>query len=185
MGTTGIYEKPVDVKAFMDGLYSWESDTGTRRVLKSAIVNRTEYYAAIEHVAPNGTRTVWAGAAILSYGGRNDPCKFYYKGMDETVGPRIRNCPASILDLLTEAAPGYAEKWRQDCRDRLARRERNKPLLRPGGRFKLPDPLMFGDGVKRDSFETIQWRTGVAFRCLTTGICCKISRVRERELIAL
>lgn len=40
--------------------------------------------------------------------------------MDETVGPRIDNCPEHILDLLTPTDQEWANEWRQRCRAKIA-----------------------------------------------------------------
>jgi hypothetical protein len=135
MGTTCIGEKPRDVKAYMDGLYTWENESGKRTVLRSAIVNLREYYAAVEFIKPDGTRTVWAGVAKLSFY-RNDFC---YKNMDETVGPLEQRCPVAILDMLTPTDHQWSNEWRAKCRAYHAAR-RAKPALKDGARIKIEDP---------------------------------------------
>ena len=54
--------------------------------------------------------------------------EFYYKDMDDTMGPCEKQCPKSILDLADKLCPctdeydphGYAKAWRDECRKRLA-----------------------------------------------------------------
>ena len=63
MGWTGCWPKfydkngRVDRKQECDALLHWEDNNGVRRVLKSAMVGTT-YYAAVEHIKPDGTRRV-------------------------------------------------------------------------------------------------------------------------------
>jgi len=44
----------------------------------------------------------------------------YTKPVSEDMGPVEENCPARILDRLTEPSNQYAYRWRQRCRARLA-----------------------------------------------------------------
>ena len=97
MGWTTM-PKPVNVKAFMDDMYSRYMDkTCDYRILKSAIVNRTEYYCAVEKVSrETGDRVVWAGVAMLNYYPRAaDGYTFGYKDMSEDNGPYLWNCMPS------------------------------------------------------------------------------------------
>ena len=136
MGWT-FQEKPRDVRAELNRQLTWTNETGARRVLDSAIVNRTEYYAAVEHVTPEGKRIVWAAVFMLKFVPRaTDGYTFGYKDMDETCGPYAWRCPVRILDLLTETDHEYTNSWRAKCREYHARRAA-LPKLAEGMRLRV------------------------------------------------
>lgn len=130
MGWTSYHNPPRDgAKAECDRLCTWENENGTRRVLDSAIVRLTTYYAAVEHISPDGTRRVWAAVFLLNLGRGN----FSYKDMDESVGPTERNCPERILKLLTPLADddkSYAVQWRADCWANVEARKAKRGMAR-------------------------------------------------------
>jgi len=136
MGWT-YYAKPRDVRGELDSQLTWANEHGARRVLDSAIVAAREYYAAVEHIKPDGTREVWCAVFMLQFQPKaTDGFTFGYKDMDETAGPRIARCPERILDLLTETQSEYAIAWRQRCRDYHAVRKAC-PKLQPGMRLRV------------------------------------------------
>ena len=136
MGWT-FYEKPRDVKTDLDRGLTWENAEGKRRVLVSAIVAAREYYAAVEHTKPDGTREVWAATYLLQFVPKaTDGCTFGYKDMTEHMGPYIWRCPVRILDLLTETDNEYANRWREKCREYHAHRAA-APKLAPGMRLRV------------------------------------------------
>lgn len=136
MGWT-FYEKPRDVKADLDRGLTWTNETGARRVLDSAIVNRAEYYAAVEWIKPDGSREVWAAVFLLKFHPKaKDGCTFGYKDMSEEMGPYAWRCPVRILDLLTETQNEYANGWRTKCREYHARRKA-LPKLAEGMRLRV------------------------------------------------
>ncbi|HEY4545585.1 MAG TPA: hypothetical protein VIG90_04040 [Pedomonas sp.] len=140
MGWTYCYEKPQNVKAYMDSIYTWASKSGQRRVLASAIVRITEYYCAVEHLQPDGTHIIWAGIAKLDYPkGNRAGLRFGYKTMDETVHPFFYNCPEPILNLLTPTECDGANKWRRQCRQTLSAR-RARPKLSNGVMLEIDNP---------------------------------------------
>jgi hypothetical protein len=138
MGWT-FQEKPRDVKAELDRQLTWTNENGSRRVLDSAIVARSEYYAAVEHVKPDGERIVWAAAFMLKFVPRAvDGYTFGYKDMDETMGPYLHRCPVRILDMLTATDNEYTNAWRERCRMYHARRAA-LPKLVEGMRLRIKD----------------------------------------------
>ena len=164
---------------------TWESDDGTkRRVLETAIVARTEAYAAVETVRPNGEREVWAAVFLLNYVPRaKDGFTFGYKDMDETVGPNADNCPARILDLLTPTESQYANDWRNRCRARLERRIANK--VSDGDVIKLETPLNYSGYGEADTFKVRMQGRKVYFMALDSEtldprFLCRISGWRDR-----
>jgi len=130
MGWT-FYPKPANVKADLERNLTWTDSNGSRRVLKSGIVARNEFYAAVEHVAPDGTRKVWAAAHILKFApSAADGYTFGVKEQSEDMGPYIARCPESILELLTPTESDWANKWRQQCRDYHTRRRERVAMKR-------------------------------------------------------
>lgn len=91
---------------------------------------------------------------MLDYRPR-DYWNFGYKDMDESMGPVYYNCPARILDLLTEPVNETAREWRQRCRERLKRKERARQL-RPGVVVRFRAPLHFTDGRVADTFKVVE-----------------------------
>jgi hypothetical protein len=143
--------KPASVKNYMDSLYTWVSESKRYKVLKSAIVFMHEYYAAVEVVKKETLeREVVAVIALLHI----DQYELGKKTMDETCGPYSYNCPESILDLLTETKSEYAQNWRINCREQIARRKRVS-ALKAGTVIKFDKPLSFSIGFELDTF-TVQ-----------------------------
>jgi hypothetical protein len=64
------------------------------------------------------------------------------------MGPCESDCPAAILDELTETDSTYASEWRARCRANLVRRklERAKPVPKPGQTIVFDEPIRFNDG---------------------------------------
>ncbi len=113
-----FYEKPKNVKAHMDGLFTFtHQDTGACvRVLDSAIVHLHEYYAAVESISDSEPRTVTAVICLLEYRLKDpDGFTFGYKDMDEAMGPNAIRCPERILKLLTMPENDWAKNWRVRC----------------------------------------------------------------------
>ena len=136
MGWT-FKEKPLNVREDLDRSLTWANESGARRVLDSAIVNRTEYYAAVEWVRPDGTREVWCAVFLLKFHPRaRDGLTFGYKDMSEEMGPYAWRCPVRILDALTPTENAHANGWRAKCREYHARRAA-LPKLAEGMRLRI------------------------------------------------
>ena len=141
-------------KRYFDGKLTRSDAKLTQRVLRSAFFGRFEYYAALERifhedvyvprayvngepvgesrlVARRGDREVVAIVIMVRYV-MNGSHPFGYKDMTEYGGPLIRNCPKTILDLLTpipqpedptaETSQNWALGWRKDCAENYQRR---------------------------------------------------------------
>lgn len=167
-------------------LMTWDNEKSTARVLKSAMVGAV-YYGAIERVdKASGEQIVFAAVVLTKSDPRaSDGLTFCYKEMDETVGPAYHDCPAGILDLLTETKYEYAIKWRQTCRDR--RKTSNatrKKAPKIGDRFRLAEPVKFADGATlRDFLMTSIPRRGrskTVFQSLENGRFYLIPKIGER-----
>lgn len=120
----------VDRKAECDALYTYHNEeTGDRcRVLKSAMVGST-WYGACERTRPNQAPYVFAGVC-LTHVFLREYDNFGYKDMDESMGPCERDCPLSILALLSPRDDEYALAWREDCRDNAAKKVASRKVLR-------------------------------------------------------
>lgn len=118
------------------GALSWRDSPYDYKVLDSAIVNLRTFYAAVEQVhRETKERHVWAAVFLLGYAPKSEH-NFGYKGMDETCGPCEAQCPARILDLLTETEYQYAKDWRERCRAYHAA-NKARPKLVLGAKLKL------------------------------------------------
>ncbi len=112
----------IDRKAECDELYTWNNEeTGdTCRVLKSAMVGRT-WYGACERTRPGQQPYVFAGICLTSVDSR-EGYNFGFKDMDESMGPCERECPVSILNLLSPRDDKWAIEWRAACRENAAKK---------------------------------------------------------------
>jgi hypothetical protein len=164
---------------------TWANKNGSSsRPLATALVNRTEAYAAVETTQPDGTRDVWAAVFMLKYNPKDrDGYTFGYKDMDETCGPNIDNCPAKILDLLTPTTSEWANQWRARCRQRIERRQSNKVIS--GDIIKFDHELGFGGYGSADTFKVRTQGRSVFFHALDSEtlesrFACRITGWRDR-----
>ena len=108
MRDMGGYATP---RSYLDNQFTYQRDTHRLTVLASAMVGST-YYAACERLADDAERIVFGIVCLTKTStGARDGCTFGYKDMDETVGPNESECPAAILDELTETDSEYALAW--------------------------------------------------------------------------
>lgn len=123
MGWTYM-EKPSNIKKWFEDSLTWESEYYSNKCLKSYIKPK-EGYAAIESINKiTGGRKVFAVIWLFHYKRSIfDNCNFGYKDMEESIGPYYYNCPANILDLLTETKNEYAIEWRNKNRDVLSNKK--------------------------------------------------------------
>lgn len=119
----------IDRKAECDDLYTWNNEeTGDKcRVLKSAMVGAT-WYGACERTRPGQEPYVFAGVCLTSVD-CHAGFDFGYKDMDESEGPCERDCPLSILKLLSPCDHEWALVWRKDCRENAAKKAAAKKDL--------------------------------------------------------
>lgn len=145
MGTTCTHKpkgQPLTEFFIEHGVLSWGDDSPyTYEVLDSALVNLTEYYAAVEELdLQTGERRVWAAVFKITMVRvpREDPWghNFCYKDMDESMGPYQTNCPERILKLLTPTEYEHAISWREACWKRI-NDIKARPKLKPGMKVNL------------------------------------------------
>jgi hypothetical protein len=166
MGWT-FQPKPSDPKGDLDRGLTWENENGKRTVLASALT-LTNYWAAVEHIKPDGTRTVWAATYLIKNVPRDrDGYTFGYKDMSEHMGPYgCDGCPERILDLLTPLPPAdpakewdenkSAQEWRDRQRVYHANRKAAK-AVKCGTTIKVASPVGFGAYGQHDTFTKVDY----------------------------
>lgn len=123
----------IDRKAECDAYFLDGLNAGYYDVLKSSMVGST-YYAAVKPLKKYGSdgkevvdipesEQEVIGVVFLTSTDSKDYYNFSYKDMSETMGPYQRECPKSILDLLTPTENTYANEWRKDCYANLAKKK--------------------------------------------------------------
>ena len=131
----------VDRKAECDAYFMEGLNAGYYDVLKSSMVGSV-YYAAVKPLKrynkaneivdiPKEEQYVFA-AVFLTSTDMKDYWNFSYKNMDESYGPCNYDCPKGILDLLTPTESEYANAWRKQCYENIAKKKN------PNGFSKLP-----------------------------------------------
>lgn len=113
----GSYGKILDCKAFLDTVYM-----------------------AYEVKRKDSPKEVVGIVCLTKY--VKDYHNFGYKDMDETMGPYSYHCPKSILDKLTPTDNEAALKWREKCKEQIAKNEKAKTL-------KVGDKIMIGGDTYR------------------------------------
>jgi hypothetical protein len=121
-----------------------------REILDCATVKNV-FYAAVQDKKDG---QVWALVVLIqrTRGYQN----FGYKDMDETVGPCYYDCPARILDLLTDTESEYAKQWRESCRKTIAAKAEARSStvkVTDGTVIKLAKPLHFQGGYEAQEFK--------------------------------
>ena len=127
----------IDRKAECDGYFLEGLNAGWNRVLKSTMFGSV-YYAAVEPLKrygkkqadgmrpvediPEAERRV-IGVVLLTSTNANDYHNFFYKVMDESMGPVESECPESILKLLSPTDSEWANEWRGRCRENAKRKK--------------------------------------------------------------
>lgn len=120
MGWTGLYDKPSNIPTYFKE--QWECNTmdinGKRRItcLGQAFVGRFVLYGVWEVQKDDNKPYQFATVTLIQYGNKKDTSAFYYKDMDESVGPMEYKCPKTLLKKLkTPASNDYARAWRKAC----------------------------------------------------------------------
>ena len=171
-------------RAYLDKQFTYTREQHRLTVFASSMVGST-YYAACERVEASGERQVFAVICLTkTSAGARDGCTFGDKDMEETVGPYECDCPAAILDELTETDYPHAIEWRARCRANLVRRrlEQAKPTPKPGQTIIFDVPMRFSDGSDRSRFEVVANPKGKTplFRDPESREICRIPAFRKR-----
>jgi hypothetical protein len=171
-------------RAYLDNQFTYLREDHRLTVLASSMVGST-YYAACERVESNKDREVFAIVCLTKHNPRStDGHVFGYKDMTEYMGPCESECPASILDALTDTDSEYAMDWRARCRANLIRRklQQAKPTPKPGQTIIFDEPMRFSDGTVRARFEVVANPKGKTplFRDPESRAICRIPAFRKR-----
>ena len=139
----------------------WQDRLDKRyRILDCATIGRTTFYAAVQD---SETGTVCAFVALQQWSGGY--WNFTHKTMTEDAGPCEDECPARILDLLSELPECWerphqqwdccgtcaAREWRDRCRE-LASRKARAARVKAGQVIRFARPVEFQSGAKLDTF---------------------------------
>lgn len=151
----------IDRKAECDAYFLDGLNAGHFKILKSSMKG-TVYYAAVTDLVkyvgkdengnnkygpiPEDEREVWAAVFLTS---TEEGRYFYYKDMDETMGPCEDHCPKCILDLLDETDNESALNWRRRCWENIKKSNKLSKLdrLRNGSVIRFPSILSFTNGI--------------------------------------
>lgn len=110
-------------------------------------------YMAIEIIE---TKEVFAAVVLTSF----EKGEFFWKTMDETEGPAVRECPQRILKRLSPLAEDnktYAAEWRKECWEfHENRKAQNKKPYEHGDVVEFPQDITFGNGDVLTKFIVIK-----------------------------
>lgn len=143
-------------------------------IIDCATVGRTVFYAAVQTTEGDEAGQVWAFVALISWTGGY--YNFGYKDMDERMGPNEAQCPAHVLDKLTELPGCHARphcerdycglcaalEWRADCR-KLADRRARAAKVKAGQVIRFARPVKFQSGAELDTFRFLKLDTFEGF----------------------
>ncbi len=102
------------------------------------------FYAAVK---THSSGEVWALVVLMGRHGGT----FYYKEMDEGMGPGEAECPAEILDLLSPTDNQWANEWRERCRKHAVLKAASQ--IPAGTVVRFDRPFNFGNGKSADRFR--------------------------------
>lgn len=144
-------------------------------------------YMAVRHETTSEHGAYKAGdvfaVVVLTHYSPNRWDNFWYKDMDESMGPNEDSCPRKILDLLTPlddlygppfigprrqygSVPGeHARNWRARCEANLARKAA-RPKVKAGDTIILAQPIMFTNG---QSYQRLKYVKGSTFETADTN----------------
>ena len=153
MGWTTTYKpkgEPVLDFFIRQGVFTWSEDCpNTYRVLDSALLNMSTFYAAVEKInKATGERQVWAAVILVRYYPKDPHYNFGWKDMDESMFPCECSCPERILKLLTPTDRQSSNEWRAACWADIEKRKARKNLP-PGTVLKYGGATYVVEGVAR------------------------------------
>lgn len=153
--------KPAEgVKAFLDRQF-----THGYRVLDSALVALSEYYAAVEKVYEDGRREVRAAVFLVKFCGE----EICFKGIHEDMGPTVARCPERILARLTHTDDKDAQQWRARCWERL-KKLHAIPAMKKGVSIHFEKPVPFGQDRRPASNLNVLFTKGRKIYCDTPDL---------------
>jgi len=154
MGWTCLYDKPNNVKEYLDRMHTWHGETHDFTVLDSAIVSFRTYYAAVERVCrATGVSEVSAAIVMLTFHKTGE--EFCYKELTENCGPHQVQCPMRILELLTDTDNKYAIEWREACLAYHDKRASGNGL-KHGAIVTFKQPMKFTNGMEYSEMRVLK-----------------------------
>ncbi|MEO5599080.1 MAG: hypothetical protein ABIQ66_10725 [Novosphingobium sp.] len=171
-------------RSYLDNQFTYANEHGRSTVLASAMGRGTVYYAAIEYIPVEGASSVFAVICLVKFNPRAaDGFNFGYKDMSESMGPYEADCPAAILDLLSQTDNEHALAWREKCRAAIAARAQisARPTPKPGQTIIFNPPLELTNGQVIARFTVIDApKRGVRFRDPKSGVVVRVPNVKRR-----
>lgn len=171
---------------FTTKLYDYSKEerpaVGEDKVLRSWLRGNV-YYAAVERIFYDNRKPkeVWALVCLTHYSPRAKYDNFAYKDMDETMGPFCYDCPKSILDLLSPTENKEANKWRECCYNRIAKRKiLNK--LKDGARISFKSEGNYTSGISVGDtvvLEKYHWGRAPRWYCPKTGYRWSLNQIPD------
>ena len=145
-------QKPYRVKEYFEQRFAYTKPNGDYgKLIAFAMRGWTVAYGAYETCC-NGKKEV-TGLAIQLRFTRNG--EMGVKDISEEMGPCDRECPSTILKLLTEPAPNdYAKQWRETCWKNVNARKAIK--LNEGAIVEFKEPLHFTSGAEYKRFTVVK-----------------------------
>lgn len=156
MGWTGIEiselswnekKKDYNIKGYLDKLFSYKDKNKYLGVVTSSMVGNV-YYAAIRFIDEAKDEDYIFGEVVLT---RRQNNFFYYKEMNEDMGPCYYDCPIGILNVLSFTNNEFAIKWREQCwkkHKEKARRNNFFKFVQEGAVIEYTLPKTFNEDYK-------------------------------------
>lgn len=150
MGWTSMYTgfSSKDSKKIKDFLINEWERCGNFRVLDYSKKGNT-VYMAVESFAK---KDVFATVTLISF----HDGEFYWKDMDESMGPCQYDCPQRILKKLTPTEYEYALDWRRHCWDLHEKNKSSARKYQHGDVLRFPREISFTNGVQGTEFILIK-----------------------------
>lgn len=169
---------------------AWENDETRREIVAQSLGHRGGNWRSHGFLAIRVTKKATGASYVCCVTALYDTAlrqghDWCVKYVDECMGPADKDCPASILKLLTplpeiEAIEGagwtsYAKDWREAAAAWAGEATAVKAVVKVGARIRLPEALRFRGGEMRQEFEVVRrGKRGMAFKCLADGVLCGI-----------
>jgi hypothetical protein len=175
MGTYGCFRErgQTDIEFFKKE-FEWQKDDGSNlQVLKTHRKGNVVYVLyAVYH---DGTTDKTVDVCVTSWG--DD--EFYYKPMNEDMGPYYYECPLDWLNKLSPPATDTAREWRLKVRQTAAQKKDPPPF---DTTIRFTEPLRFNDGFEGDEFVTERWKKKAKrYRSVVNGRLYQITQITKRD----
>ena len=170
--------------AYLDAQFTYERQveaggTSGLRVLASACPRNRVYYAAAQVMNGGVGGELFAIVCLVRWNPQDrEGLIFGYKDLTEHMGPYEADCPARILDLLTETDNQHALDWRRRCRANLERRSRR---LNDGDTIRMAQTVTFTDGHIGTEFVVERRGRRIVLRDPVSQRGYRITRLMERD----